>query len=148
MPTNRKDMTDEEFGKRLVAVYDQIAELHKSGARDDDARHPMKVINDWQRECRSARDEAGLGPVLIEKHGSSSEEGGSDDVQPKVTGGLGSKRPAQDSFAMGTDGVPRMFLRNGQILEGNAAIEAHSRQSDPARTNAMAGAIKGYRRLA
>lgn len=54
---------------------------------------------------------------------------------------------AGGTFAMGLDGVPRFTTTRGVILEGNAALEAHAKRSNPENVTAMAALIPGYGRL-
>jgi hypothetical protein len=129
-------------------LYDSYMAFHNAIAGGDaEGPHPSKDLTRWRSSVGATDDNSGLGPKYIQKRGSSSEEGGSDDVQPRVTGGLGNKMPAQDSFSIGTDSVPRFETADGRVLLGNDAIEANARRSNPSRAANMASRIKGYNRI-
>jgi hypothetical protein len=166
--TKRSDMTDEEFGRRLVNCYDDIAQLHKDGGRDPDAVHPMKVINSWMGECREAREKAnddantGLGPKYLQNKGDPDDPSGmgpreiqnkgkANDNPPEFAGKPANPtlgKPAVDGrYEIGSDGVPRFTDADGRFVVGDAALVARAGMGNPTRAAKLAARIQGYDRL-
>ena len=132
-------MDPKEAGELLYKKFMAAHEANDANGRPED--HPSRDVQKWNRIAAS-------GGMNSEKR----IEKGEDDEQPELTAGGNNGNgsgpaPAQDSFSIGTDGVPRFETDAGKVLLGNAALEARSRQSNPTRASNMAALIKNYTRL-
>jgi hypothetical protein len=132
-------MDPKEAGELLYKKFMAAHEANDANGRPED--HPSRDVQKWNRI-------AATGGMNSEKR----IEKGEDDEQPEKTAGGNNGNgsgpaPAQDSFSIGTDSVPRYEYADGRVVFGSDALEAHSRQSNPTRASNMASRIKGYTRL-
>jgi hypothetical protein len=130
-------MDPTEAGELLYKKFMAAHEANKGGSPED---HPSRDVQKWNRI-------AATGGMNSEKR----IEKGEDDEQPEKTAGgnagSGGPMPAQDSFSIGTDSVPRFEYADGRVVYGNDATEANARRSNPTRAANMASRIKGYDRI-
>jgi hypothetical protein len=160
------EMNDDEAGAALLKAYRGACDAYDPEEHGD---HPSHAVASWMKNARDAKakDEGGLGPVEIENKRKPGADGegevmptnpnGEDDDQPELTAGgnngNGGAVPAQDGrYGVDSAGVPRFERMNAKgetvgVVVGDAAIVAHSRQSNPARVRRLALAIPGYSRL-
>jgi hypothetical protein len=137
------DLSDEQLGKLLRSRYDRLCAAHDMGLSE---QHPSERWAEDTETLKAYREAAATGGIAGKVAGSDNPPATPGTPKPPVAG-------ADGRFMIGTDGVPRFEAINAKgdtvsIVTGDAAVEAHARQSDPARVRRMAKAIgPSYDRL-
>jgi hypothetical protein len=141
------EMSDEDAAATLLRIFRNACDAYDPASGEP---HPGQVIKKMRMDTAEWVRASATGSTP----GSSERQIQSEDNPPDFKGKPDNPtlsvppRPTQDGrFERGTDGVARFTSSDGRVVTGDAATLARSRQSDPARTAAMAGAIKGYTRL-
>jgi hypothetical protein len=153
-------MSEMDPAEAAALLYGRYMAAHEAYDADEhDGPHPSKDVTRWGNiAATGGRDEGGLGPERIQ--GARSDRGAGlgpveiqnkakDEVQPSESerGNAGAE-PAQDGrYSLDSAGVPRYETAGGQVIVGDAALEANARRSNPARVQRMSAAIKGLDRL-
>lgn len=153
------DMSDQELGAKMRKILMEYNEHYSAGRLGDDAVPAHEVINGLSRTNREARAAAAGGPVTR------NIERGEDDTQPSLSAngnnGNGGATPAMDEASilrrLDARRIAADKLSARYALEDAAAdrainpAKAHqllrAQRTSPARVNAMAEVIPGYRRL-
>jgi hypothetical protein len=146
----RSELTDEEFGRVLVARYDALAAAHAAGLIDE---HPSESFNRGAADLRrAARD--GLPGNVGEAKEIEPDDHTADDP-PRTEGTPAAHgmpdRPgaaARDRRLAADEAREELAIRLSGAPDVEARLQlARARRSDPNRVRAMDRAIPGYGRL-
>lgn len=151
----RSELTDEEFGRVLVARYDALAAAHAAGLIDE---HPSESFNRGAADLRrAARD--GLPGNVGEAKEIEPDDHAADDPPP--TSGTPAARgmpdrpgaalaagAARDRRIAADHALEELRIRESGSpdVEGQLAL-ARARRSNPGKVRALDAAIPGYGRL-